>query len=76
MQSSIHLNSIQKHTARRKGRHVMKEYKTLKQAFGNATARTIRDAKKEMEQAKSPSDPVIYWMVHPDVPTSEDRCGF
>ena len=53
---------------------MMREYKALKQTFGNAAARSIRDAKKELEQNKPATDPVIYWMPHPDLPNSEDCC--
>ena len=63
---------MRKTTARRKGRHVMKEFRWLKERFGPAAAKGIRDKKKEMEENKAPTDGTCYWMVHPDVPDKED----
>eukprot|EP00435_Cladocopium_sp_Y103_P019719 s3370_g4.t1 len=72
MQSSVVINATRKSTQRRRGKFKMVEYKMLKQTYGQAIAKQLRDSKKEL-QASNPSDGITYWMEHPDLPGREDR---
>lgn len=49
----------------------MRDFKWLKERFGNAQAKTIKESKKELEASKGNSS-IIYWMKNPDVPENED----
>ena len=49
----------------------MRDFKWLKERFGSATAKTIKESKKELEASKGNSS-IIYWMKNPDVPDNED----
>jgi len=70
-QSTLYLNSVRKVASRKKGKHVMRDFKWLKERFGNAQAKTIKESKKELEASKGNSS-IIYWMKNPDVPDNED----
>ena len=74
LRSSIVINSSRTQSERRRGRYVMCDYRSLKQKFGNALARQLRDEKKALEESKSSTDETCYWMKHPDV-QHEDRLG-
>lgn len=77
MQSSIVCNATRKATQRRRGKFKLVEYKMLKQTYGQAIAKQLRDGKMELQASKDPSDGVVYWMEHPDLPGKEDRyCEF
>ena len=52
------------------------DYKTLKQRYGNALARQIRDEKKQAEENKTETDTTVYWMKHPDVGDHSEAGGF
>ena len=45
----------------------MMDVKTLRTRFGNALAKSILQEKRDQQQKKDPSDPLTYWMKHPDV---------
>ena len=68
LRSSIVVNATRTMQQRRKGRFVMTEYRALKTRFGAGLAKTILQEKKELQEKKDPSDPVTYWMKHPDTP--------
>ena len=67
MQSSIVVNASRSMATRRKGRYIMMEYRNLKTRFGNGVAKQMLTEKKQQEETKDPSDPLTYWMKHPDV---------
>lgn len=52
---------------RRRGKYIMMPYKTLKERFGNSLAKQMLQEKKQQEEGKDASDPLTYWMKHPDV---------
>ena len=68
MRSSLVCNASRSLQQRRRGKYVMLEVKALKARYGNGIAKQILKEKKEMENKKDPSDPVVYWMKHPDIP--------
>lgn len=53
---------------RKKGRFVMTDYRSLKTRFGAGVAKNILQEKREMQAKKDASDPLTYWMKHPDTP--------
>lgn len=67
MRSSLVCNASRSLQQRRRGRYVMIDYKTLKSRFGNGLAKQMLQEKKDMENKKDPSDPLVYWMQHPDI---------
>ena len=46
--------------------------KDLCSQYGAAVAKSLRDDKKKQEQQKSPTDSIVYWSEHPDLPGKED----
>jgi len=52
----------------------MKTFKQLRDLYGAAVAKGLRDAKRELEANKSSSDTNCYWMENPDLPGKEDCC--
>ena len=53
--------------------NVMKEFKKLKEQYGAAAAKELRETRKTQEESKG-ADGTVYWMVHPDFPENEDCC--
>lgn len=45
----------------------MMEYRDVKNKFGATLAKQLKDEKKALELGKSDSDPVVHWMLHPDL---------
>ena len=74
MESSLVVNASRTTATRRKGKYRMVEFKSLKQAHGVPVAKQLRDAKKQQEKTKATTDPIVYWMQHPDFPDKEDMC--
>ena len=72
MKSSLVVNTTKSMSSRRRGRYVMKTYKALKDLYGAAIAKGLRDAKRELQKEKSPEDSSCYWMENPDLPGKED----
>ena len=72
MQSSLVVNSSKSSSTRRKGRYVMKTFKQLRDLYGSAIAKGLRDSKRELETNKSSGDTNCYWMENPDLPGKED----
>ena len=70
--SSVYLKSLHVKTQRRRGKHVMVEYRVLKEKYGAASAKTVRDNKRTLEENKPATDSVVYWMKHPELPNVED----
>ena len=68
LKSSLVCNASRSLQQRKKGRYVMMDVKTLRTRFGNALGKLILQEKREQQQKKDPSDPLTYWMKHPDVP--------
>ena len=66
MNSSIMMNHTRTKAQRRRGKHVTKTFRELRTLYGVATAKAIRERKKEMGSA--------WWWVHPDLPDNEDTC--
>ena len=69
--SSIVTNSMREKTSRRKGRNVMRTFKSLKEMFGAAVSKQIRDRKKQMQLTKR-EDEEDFWKPHPECPDIED----
>ena len=67
MQSSIVANSTKTMSQKKKGKYCMLEVRTLRSRFGAGIAKQLREEKKALEEGKSPDDPTIYWMQHPDI---------
>ena len=65
--SSLVLNHTMTRSQRRKGRYVMKTFRDLKQMFGTAVAKDIRQRKKELGAE--------WWWEHPDLPDNEEPHG-
>ena len=74
MLSSLVVNNAKSSSTRRRGRYVMKTFKQLRDLYGAAVAKGLRDAKRELEANKSSSDTNCYWMENPDLPGKEDCC--
>ena len=72
MRSDLVINSQRSMACRRRGKHVMKSFKSLRELHGLAVAKGLRDAKKEQQQSKLPTDMNTYWMENPDLPGKED----
>ena len=76
-QSAIVCNAQRDLKQRKRGKFILQDVKTLRNRFGNALARQLRDEKKALEDSKSPKDNTVYWMKHPDFPQVEawtSRC--
>ena len=50
----------------------MKSYKALKELYGPAIAKGLRDAKRDLQNTKPAEDTNCYWMENPDLPGRED----
>ena len=68
MNSSIMMNHTRTKAQRRRGKHVTKTFRELKTQYGPATAKAIRERKKEMGPG--------WWWVHPDLPDQEETWSF
>lgn len=66
MKSSLMANATRKISSRRRGKYKMVTYKDLKAQYGAGVAKTLRDAKKDLEQSKAATDTTTYWCEHPD----------
>ena len=66
LRSSIVVNATRTMQQRKKGRFVMLDYRSLKTRFGNGIAKQILQEKREQQERKDKSDPLTYWMKHPD----------
>ena len=77
MKSSLMANATRKISSRRRGKYKMVTYKDLKAQYGAGVAKTLRDAKKDLEQSKAATDTTTYWCEHPDFKglNKEDRNG-
>ena len=53
----------------------MKTYKALKEQYGNALAKQIRDNKKALQLIKKPEEE-DYWQSHPEVDSEDKACRF
>ena len=63
-ESSIVYNSTLTKKQKKRGKHVMKTFRDLKIQYGVATAKSIREKKKELGSS--------FWHQHPEVPDNED----
>ena len=66
LRSSLVVNATRTMQQRKKGRFVMMDYRSLKARFGNGIAKQILQEKREQQEKKDVSDPLTYWMKHPD----------
>lgn len=71
MQSAIVCNANRNLSQRRKGKYILQDLKTLRQRFGNALARQLRDEKKQLQDSRVQGDNTTYFMKHPDFPEVE-----
>ena len=65
------MNSNRQLSQRKKGKYILEQFKNLKTKFGLALAKSLRDDKKKLEEAKQPGDSTVYFMKHPDFPNVE-----
>ena len=72
LKSSLVINNTKNLSSRRRGRYVMKTYKALKDLYGAAIAKGLRDSKRELQNNKPVEDTNCYWMENPDLPGRED----
>ena len=58
---------------KKKGRYVYLTWAQVKEKFGTANAKLVRDAKYTMEKTRDPSDTSpAWWCPHPELPQNED----
>ena len=69
--STIVANSIREKSSRKRGKHCLKTFKTLREQFGTAVAKQIRDRKKQLQESKKPEEE-DWWKKHPDCPDVEE----
>ena len=72
--STIVANNSKEKTTRKKGRNCMKTFRQLRETFGLAVARQIRDNKKRLQASKK-EDEEDFWRPHPECPDAEDLLG-
>ena len=72
LKSSLVINNTKNLSSRSRGRYVMKTYKALKDLYGAAIAKGLRDSKRELQNNKPVEDTNCYWMENPDLPGRED----
>ncbi|CAJ1389226.1 unnamed protein product, partial [Effrenium voratum] len=70
-ESSIVLNHKSTETSKKRGRYVMKPYRTLKELHGKGMAEKLLQRKQEQQRAKGDAEP--NWVeAHPDFPDVQD----
>ena len=64
--SSIVANSSRTSKQKKRGTHIMVDFKSLKAKYGPALAKQLRDEKKKLQEEKQEADETVYYMKHPD----------
>ena len=71
LRSSTYQNTIKEKTSRRRGRAALKSFRELKDMFGLANAKIIRDKKKQAQLTKEEGEE-DWWIKHPELPDVEE----
>ena len=65
------MNAMETTSNKRRGKHVYKTLKELKEKFGVSIALEIKDSKLQLERTRKPGEPP-FWAKHPEVKNDED----
>ena len=66
------MNACEKQQSTKRGKFVFKTFSELRDQFGDAIAKDIRQRKQELEKNRLPGEEP-YWCEHPEVKNNEAR---